>query len=500
MTCPAARRRGFFGFYFNFVTLCRGQIFIEGPSPMAETSILSIFRRRRDDELPDKDSPEYRYTEAVLQRHKAQGQELALRVRWFALGVVAILILFLVPWPDVFYYEFILGLLAINGWVMRRVAQVGLSRLELALILLDLLIMTVGMVGPNPLSDHSWPHAMQYRFDNFFYFFIILAGGTLAYSWRTLMAIGTWTSIMWIVGLLLSIWLTSPVPGLTENLAEAFPDHPDLAYILNPNSYQIDRRVQEIVLFLIIALTLAVSMRRFDSLLRSNAALERERTNLSRYFSPNVVEALSTNDEPLKKIRNHNIAVLFVDIVGFTEFAAARRPEEVIETLREFHGLMEKEVFSHGGTLDKYLGDGLMVTFGTPEPTAHDAQNALACVRAMMDTLDEWNNDRIARGQPPLRVGFGAHYGPAVLADIGANRLEFAVVGNTVNIASRLEALTRGLNARLVISDSMREEVIGEGGDKCLDGLLRFDNQDIRGVEEKLTVWAFERPADQNLA
>ncbi|WP_299349505.1 adenylate/guanylate cyclase domain-containing protein [uncultured Shimia sp.] len=467
---------------------------------MAETSILSIFRRRRDDDLPDKDSPEYRYTEAVLQRHKLEGQDLALRARWFALAAVAILIMFLVPWPDVLYYEGVLALLAINGWVMRRVASVGLSRVELALIFVDLLIMTVGMVGPNPLSNETWPHAMQYRFDNFYYFFIILAGGTLAYSWRTLIAIGTWTSAMWIVGLLLSIWLVDPLPGISEAMVDAYPDQPAIAYILDPNSYQIDRRVQEIALFLIIALTLAVSMRRFDGLLRSNAALERERTNLSRYFSPNVVEALSTNDEPLKKIRNHNIAVLFVDIVSFTEFAAARRPEEVIETLREFHGLMETSVFAHGGTLDKYLGDGLMATFGTPEPTKHDAQNALACVRAMMDTLDAWNNDRIARGQPPLRVGFGAHYGPAVLADIGANRLEFAVVGNTVNIASRLEALTRGLNARLVISDTMRDEVLREGGDKCLDGLLRFDDQDIRGVEEKLTVWAFERPESQNLA
>ena len=83
---------------------------------MAENSILSIFRRRRDDEFPDKDSPEYRYTEAVLQRHKLQGQELALRVRWFALGAIAILLLFLVPWPDVFYYEFILALLAVGTW------------------------------------------------------------------------------------------------------------------------------------------------------------------------------------------------------------------------------------------------------------------------------------------------------------------------------------------------------------------------------------------------
>lgn len=464
---------------------------------MNNTPILSLFARRRDDEFPDKDSPEYQYTEAVLLKHKQEGLALAVRVRWFAMVMVGTLLLFTVPKPDVWYYEAILALLALNAWVMQKVGRVGLSRVELVLIFFDLVLMTAGMVGPNPLSDHTWPHAMQYRFDNFQYFFIILAGGTLAYSWRTVIAIGTWTAGIWLAALGISLWLVDPLPGLSEAIVEAFPDQPLMALNLDPNSYQVSRRVQEIAVFVIVALIMAVSVRRFNGLLRSNAALERERTNLSRYFSPNVVEALSTNDEPLKKTRNHDIAVLFVDIVGFTEFASTRKPTEVIETLREFHGLMETAVFSHGGTLDKYLGDGLMVTFGTPEPTNRDAINALECIHAMMDALDEWNDDRISRGQPPLRVGFGAHFGPAVLADIGAHRLEFAVVGNTVNIASRLEALTRGLNARMVISDAMREKAISQGGHDDLGNLTAFPEQSIRGVEGNLNVWAFERPEGQ---
>ena len=465
---------------------------------MSNTSILSLFARHRTDEFPDKNSPEYQYTEAVLLKHKQQGLALAVRVRWFAMAVLSILVLFISPWPDVWYYEGILVLLALNGWVMQKVGKVGASRIELALILFDLVLMTAGMIGPNPFSEHTWPQAMQYRFDNFMFFFIILAGGTLAYSWRTVVAIGTWTTGIWLIGLGLSIWLTEPLPGLSEAMVETFPDQPELASFLDPNSFQISRRIQEIAVFVIVALALAVSVRRFNGLLRSNAALERERTNLSRYFSPNVVEALSTNDDPLKKIRSHEIAVLFVDIVGFTEFASTRKPEEVIETLREFYGLMEAAVFSHSGTLDKYLGDGLMATFGTPEPTDRDAMNALECMHAMMEALDVWNNTRIAEGHVPLRVGFGAHYGPAVLADIGgSHRLEFAVVGNTVNIASRLEALTRGLNARLVISDTMREKVISQGGLNDLTDLHQFKDQDIRGVEEKLTVWAFDRPEGQ---
>ncbi|WP_435230301.1 adenylate/guanylate cyclase domain-containing protein [Pseudopelagicola sp. nBUS_20] len=462
--------------------------------------IRSLFFSQRQDEFPDKNSPQYQYTEAVLERHKREGLELAVRVRWVAMTLIGILLLFIVPMPAVLYYEGILALLIMNGWLMRRVGKVGLSRAEVSLIFFDLFLMTIGIIGPNPLSDLSWPHAMQYRFDNFQYFFVILAGGTLAYSWRTVIAIGTWTSALWLAGLGLSVWLVEPIPGLSEDMIGAFPGQPEMALALDPNSYQIQMRIQEVAVFLIVALSLAVSVRRFNGLLRSNAALERERTNLSRYFSPNVVEALSTNDEPLKKIQNHNIAVLFVDIVGFTEFSATRRPEEVIETLREFHVLMENAVFGNGGTLDKYLGDGLMATFGTPEPTTKDARNALECVIEMMNALDKWNDGRISRSQPPLRVGFGAHYGPAVLADIGANRMEFAVVGNTVNIASRLEALTRGLNARLVISDEMRNHVLNEGGHACLKNLRQFPDQEIRGIDAHLTVWAFERPKGQATA
>lgn len=465
---------------------------------MARSPLMRFFQDQSY-ELPEEGTPEYEYTESVIARHKREGLVMAVRARWFAMFVVGILMLFAVPWPEVLFYEFILLLIALNGFLMLRYAKVGLSRVELILIFLDLAIFTAGMVIPNPLSTLDWPQAMQFQLENFKYFFILLALGTMAYSWRTVVAIGTWTSGMWAFATFVSWWFADPHDDLGATVRAAYGEHEALAYLMDPTSFHFGLRIQEIVLFLVVALTLAVSVRRSNRLLRSNAALERERTNLSRYFSPNVVEELSTNDEPLKQIRSHDIAVLFVDIVHFTEYAAARDPEEVIKTLREFHGLMEKSVFAHNGTLDKYLGDGLMVTFGTPKPTDNDAINALRCVHDMMDALDEWNNDRIARGQTPLRVGFGVHYGPAVLADIGAHRLEFTVVGNTVNIASRLEALTRGLNARVVISDGMRAEVIREGGHECLDGLRRYEEQDIRGVEQKLTVWALGRPSDHGL-
>jgi adenylate cyclase len=242
---------------------------------------------------------------------------------------------------------------------------------------------------------------------------------------------------------------------------------------------------------MIVAVTLAVAVRRSNDLLIRHAAVERERGNLARYFSPNVVEELSKNDEPLKQVRTQNVAVLFVDIVGFTAFADARTPEEVVRTLREFHALMEQEVFRHSGTLDKYLGDGLMATFGTPFAGKDDASNALRCAQAMMAAADRWNDERKAAGEAPIRVSFGLHYGPVVLGDIGLICLEFAVIGSTVNAASRLENLTRALGCSLVASDDLVKRAKAELGsaDAVFRPLMAQAPQAIRGLEHPIAIW-----------
>jgi adenylate cyclase len=434
-----------------------------------------------------------RFAEQALARNKQESLDLAVKARWIALVVIAILLPFINPRLEVVYYEALLCGFALIGWAQRRIGRLGQSRSELFLMFCDLALLTVISIAPNPISNLEWPLAMQYRFDNFIYFFVLLAGATLAYSWRTVLAMGVWTTGLWFSGVFL-IWLVSGGNfELTDAAKAAFGSYERMAEILDPNNIRFEIRVQEVVVFLIVAATLALAARRGNSLLIGHAGLERERANLERYFSPNMVEELSQNDEPLKAVRNQNIAVLFVDIVGFTAFAADKTPEQVIDTLRAFHGRMENEVFRHYGTLDKYLGDGLMATFGTPSAGDRDARNALRCARAMAASVGRWNIERAAAGEPAIRASFGIHYGPVVLGDIGKNRLEFAVIGNTVNIASRVEALTRELGVILVASDAMmartRQEPGGEDGE--LEGFSIRPGQVIRGIERPMTVWTF---------
>src|SRR5438876_7691850 len=143
------------------------------------------------------------------------------------------------------------------------------------------------------------------------------------------------------------------------------------------------------------------------------AAAERARNNLSRYFSPNLVEMLAERDEPLGAVRRQTVAVLFVDIVGFTQMAERIAPEEVVTMLRQFHDRMTAQIFACGGTVEKYIGDAIFAVFGLPSAGPDDAANALRCADGMLTALTGWNSQRGQEGEPPVAIGIGVNYGPA---------------------------------------------------------------------------------------
>jgi adenylate cyclase len=137
-----------------------------------------------------------------------------------------------------------------------------------------------------------------------------------------------------------------------------------------------------------------------------------------------------------------------------------------------------------------------MATFGTPDVGPADAAHALGAARAMLASIAAWNGERAAKGEAPVRLSIGIHYGLVVLGDVGSARcLEFAVIGDVVNVASRLEELTRELDASVVVSD---EAVRAAGGREAaaLTGLEFADPHPLRGRATPLAIWALRRAAD----
>jgi adenylate cyclase len=460
-------------------------------SVMAEPAVFPIAGDRTDGRTGVQQDVQ-KFAEAALAESKREGLWLAVRARWVALAVIAVTLPVMNPHWDVLYYIASLGLFAAIAWAQLKVGRAGVSRPELFLMFCDLALLTFLAVVPNPFAPGDWPIGMQFRFNTFIYFFVLLATATLAYSWRTVIAMGTWTAGLWAASVGWAYYFHADTQAaLAERVHAAVGADIRMFALIDPTTINIPARFQEIVVFVIVALTLAVAVRRSNSLLVSHAGIERERTNLARYFSPNVVEQLSRNDEPLKQVRTVNVAVLFVDIVGFTAYADGRSPADVIRTLRQFHERMEREIFRHGGTLDKYLGDGLMATFGTPFAGDRDACNALRCAQAMLDSVDELNLERKPRGEPRIRTSIGLHYGQVVLGDIGLNRLEFAVIGTTVNAASRLESLTREFGCAMIASDDLVRQARAEAASSNADfaHLVAQPPQAIRGLERPLGIW-----------
>lgn len=226
---------------------------------------------------------------------------------------------------------------------------------------------------------------------------------------------------------------------------------------------------------------------------RRRAVAERARSNLARYFSPNLVEILADRDEPFGPIRRQSVAVLFADIVGFTTLAERMPPEDVVVLLRQFHKRMTARIFACDGTVEKYIGDAILATFGVPLATERDAGQALKCADGMLAALDDWNRERNAAGEPALAIGIGVNYGPAVIGDVGSERsLSFTVIGDTVNTASRLQALTRTLQTPLLVGDRVVQAAKSQPDDELVEILGRLKDGGeyaVRGRSGTVRVW-----------
>ena len=190
---------------------------------------------------------------------------------------------------------------------------------------------------------------------------------------------------------------------------------------------------------------------------RAHERLAREevaRANYSRFLPEYVVKQMLENPESFKLGgSSQTITILFADIRGFTRISEHAPPEKIVGLLNRYFSAMTEIIFAHGGTLDKYLGDGLMALFGAPTATPDDASNALNAAVAMQRRLLGINRELREEGFPEIGVGMGLHTGEAIVGYIGSERRsEYTAIGDTVNTSSRLESNARG--GEILISDA----------------------------------------------
>jgi adenylate cyclase len=175
-----------------------------------------------------------------------------------------------------------------------------------------------------------------------------------------------------------------------------------------------------------------------------------------------------------------------VDIRSFTARAAEGAPDKIVTVLNEFLEVMVRAVEGHhSGMINKFLGDGFLALFGAGIDTPTHADEAIKAARTMLRDLQELNVSLAARGEEILAIGVGIHTGPAIVGSIGSpERLEFTAIGNTVNLASRIESLTKAVGETVVLSEASRVAL------QQPVGLKELPPQRVKGVEHPLTVWA----------
>lgn len=200
----------------------------------------------------------------------------------------------------------------------------------------------------------------------------------------------------------------------------------------------------------------------FDEMTAGLRERDKVKTLFSKFHGSSVTDNLLQGEVTLGGQRK-DVAVFFSDIRGFTSYAEKRSPEEVVEMLNEYFGLMVGIINRHGGVVDKFIGDAIMAIWGAPVASDSDAANAVTACLAMRVALAELNETRLARGQDAITIGMGLHYGPVISGTIGSDeRMEYTVIGNTVNTASRIEAATKAFGTDLLVSGELVEK-LGDG-------------------------------------
>ena len=179
----------------------------------------------------------------------------------------------------------------------------------------------------------------------------------------------------------------------------------------------------------------------------AHEALQREaqaREKYERFLPQQLVDdvLLDPNKEVKPGGRRQTLTVLFADLRGFTTLSEAHTPEVVVDLLNRFFTLMSEVIFRHGGTLDKYIGDGVMALFGAPYSTERDAVKAVRAAIEMQRSVATFNQELAAAALPTIGLGIGINTGPAIVGFIGSEtRLDYTAIGDTVNLAARLEHL-----------------------------------------------------------
>jgi adenylate cyclase len=222
----------------------------------------------------------------------------------------------------------------------------------------------------------------------------------------------------------------------------------------------------------------------FDSMTEGLKERDKVKTMFSKFHGSSVAADILASEQASLRGTSREVVVFFSDIRDFTKFSEGHTAEEVVEMLNEYFEIMVGIINRSGGVVDKFIGDAIMAVWGAPTSSGHDQLNALGACLEMRKALAELNERRAERGKTPIKIGMGVHSGRAISGTIGSTeRMEYTVIGDTVNMAARIEASTKAFGTDLLVSavtaDLVKERYI----------LEKAGSVEVKGISEPLTLF-----------
>ena len=208
------------------------------------------------------------------------------------------------------------------------------------------------------------------------------------------------------------------------------------------------------------------------------------RTVFQRYVPAHVIKQVFEAPESMLLGEERELSVLLSDIRDFTTFSEMLQPAQVVESLNRYFELMVDVIDANGGITDKYIGDALMAFFGAPARQETAARDAVMTAFQMLGALEEFNEWHVARGRPPFRIGIAINHDKVTVGNIGSERkMDYTVIGDAVNVASRLEGLTKVYRQPILFTESVRRHI------RTMYPVRMVDRVRVKGRKRGLAIW-----------
>ena len=403
--------------------------------------ISSWVRRRRSDREAEDKLPER--VQAAIRRQEIESQRL---ISVLQLGVVVFFMLLAAIQPDqpaavrdpdiVDPVPIVLG-----GYALFTLVRLYLSwreRLGPFVLYLSIVVdmaLLLALIWSFHI-EYGQPPSFYLKAPTMIYVFIFIGLRVLSFRARYVVAAGITAAAGWAALTAYAVYAAGGHEMITRDYVE----------YMTSNSILVGAETDKIIAILVVTVVLAAAMNQARRLVVRSATESAAARDLARFFSPEVARRITASQQRIEAgtAMACDAAVVFCDIRGFTRFSHTVTPGEVIAMLTDYQHALVPAIQAHGGTIDKFMGDGIMATFGAVRPSGSAAADALRAVDAVMEAAVEWTRRRAAEGRPVHRVNASAAFGPIVFGAVGdGDRLEYTVIGDPVNQAAKLEKANR---------------------------------------------------------